>query len=440
MIFLPFIYFTLLTAFLAIKKKDFDVSVFMSGLFALTSFMSVVVVRSNLLGDAGILFTNDNLKLRLVPTLLYCILPTIAILPFAIIKTKNIKNMTLASDKVFMAFCICLLLVSVLNFYLPIDKLIDIFKNGTWLTKNYGENPSYTGLWEAKVKQSNGELMGYQIRLLRLPLIFGYVFYLSKSTILLLPCFFYSLCFLKKKMWFNILLLVGSASSLAISIQTSDRTEFINYALMFVVNLLLFKHLIKRKQWIVLSAVMIPITFVAVFYFVGVTKARFHTDDKGEIKGIVQYSGQSYLNFCYFYDNAKNEKPYFERMFPLTNHFILDKNYDNQTIKEQNKLNGFKTDVFTSFLGTFLLDLGKIPMILWTLMFFALCMLFLPPPNDSSMSFEVLMLLFALAAVPTFGVFYYRYLNFTHAMIPTIALGAALFSSIQIYLKKRLEK
>lgn len=435
MIYVPFIYFTILTVFLVVKKKDFDISVFMSGLFSFTSLMAIVIVKADILGDAGILFTKETLDLQFVPTLLYCILPTITILPFARFSMRNVENITIVSDKIFMAFSICLLLVALLNFYVSIDKFIDIFKNGTWLTKNYGESPSYTGLWQAKTHHYNGELHGYQIRLERLPMVFSYIFYLSNCTLLLIPCFFYSLCVTKKKWWFSVILLIGSISSLAISMQTADRTEFINYALIFIVNLLIFKYFIKKKQWITLAATLIPIVAVCVIYFIGVTKARFHTNESGELKGIVQYSGQSYLNFNYFYENAKTDTVFYERAFPLANHFLLDNDYENQSVEKRNALNGFKTNVFASFLGIFLLDMGKIPMILWTLAFSALCIFILPRPKDKAVSFWKIMMTYTLATVPVFGIFYYRYFHFTFALIPCVAFIMLAFSTIQTKLK-----
>lgn len=437
MIYVPFIYFTILTVFFAVKKKDFDISVFMSGLFAFTSLMAIVIVKADILGDAGILFTKDTLDLQFVPTLLYCILPTIAILPFARFSMRNIEKITIVSDKIFMFFSICLLFIALLNIYVSVDKFIDIFKNGTWLTKNCGGSPSYTELWQAKTNHYNGELHGYQIRIERLPLIFGYIFYFSNCTLLLIPCFFYSLCVAKKKWWFNVILIIGSISSLAISMQTADRTEFFNYALIFIVNLLIFKHLLNKQQWIKLAATLIPIFVVFVIYFVGVTKARFHTDESGELKGIVQYSGQSYLNFNYFYENAKTDTVFYERTFPLTSHFLMDNDYEYQSVEKRNAINGFKTNVFASFLGTFLLDMGKMPMILWVLAFFVLCILILPRPKEKTVSFWKIMVTYTLATVPVFGIFYYRYFHFTFALIPCIAFIMLVISTIQTKIKSK---
>ena len=430
MIFVPFIFFLLLTVFFVKRQKRFGICSYMSGLFAVVSFFSILIVKLGLTGEAGVLFSAENMHLGFLPTLLYCLLITLAIIPFSRVDGLENKEISVRSEKLFVAFCIFLLLLAALNFYLAVDNVINLIENGTWMSENkYTKNgyPSYSGLWALRTTHYNGCKSLSDIRLERLPKVFGYIYYLHNCTILLVPCFFYSLCCTNKKWWFNLLLLLGSISVPYLSIQRADRTEIVNYVIMFVLCIVFFWRVLKRKQWVFMGIVLAPIVFAATFYLVGVTKARFHTSDNGELKGFVQYAGQSYPNFCYVYENAHRDTIYYERVFPMTGHFVFDNNYDINAGKKRSEMHGFKADVFYSFLGTILLDFGKFPMILWTLAFAGLCMLFFRGKN-SDISFWKVLIIFALAEVPVFGIFYYRYYYYDLAMVFWVALGFFVLS------------
>ena len=430
MVFIPFIFFVFLTLFLAIKSKRVSVSVYMAGLFAITSFFAILIVKMGLLGDAGILFKTENLHLGIVPTLLYCLLITLAIIPFSRIDDLKNKDVSAGSDRLFVGFCVFLLLLAALNFYLASDSILSLCKNGIWLGENkYTKNgyPGYSGFWEIRSAHYNGMKSPSDIRLERLPKVFGYIYYLHNCTILLVPCLFYALCCAKKKWWFNLMLFAGSISVPFLSIQRADRTEIINYVLMFVFCVVLFWHHIRKRQWIFMGLVLVPVVIMAVVYMVGVTKARFHTENNGEINGIVQYSGQSYLNFCYIYENDAIDTVYTERVFPMVNHFLGNNDYDFQAIEKRNAMHGFKTDVFSSFIGIFLLDFGKVTMWLYVLAFSAFCIL-LFKKKENVVSFWNLLMVFVLAEVPVFGIFYYRYYYYDLAMVFWMASAFYLIS------------
>ena len=80
MIFLPFIYFFLLSCYLWLRHRTFDVSVYMSSLYTVTSFCALILVLENKLEGSGILFDGWEPELGIVPTILYCFLLTVTIL------------------------------------------------------------------------------------------------------------------------------------------------------------------------------------------------------------------------------------------------------------------------------------------------------------------------------------------------------------------------
>ena len=55
---IPFLWFTLLTVLLWRKHQGADISVYMSALYAFTSFLAIVIVAGDMMGEGGILFYN----------------------------------------------------------------------------------------------------------------------------------------------------------------------------------------------------------------------------------------------------------------------------------------------------------------------------------------------------------------------------------------------
>ena len=90
MILVPFIFFSLLTAYLWWRHQCFDVCVYMSSLYTFTSLMAIILVIGDLLEEGGILFDAYDIQLSPIPTLLYCGFITIGII--VIVGFRNIDN------------------------------------------------------------------------------------------------------------------------------------------------------------------------------------------------------------------------------------------------------------------------------------------------------------------------------------------------------------
>ena len=79
---LPLIYFGSLTFYFWKKHGTFDVSVYMSLLYTITSFCCVLMVAGgHLSADGGVLFDGWEPTFGVVPTVLYCGLVTLTIFP-----------------------------------------------------------------------------------------------------------------------------------------------------------------------------------------------------------------------------------------------------------------------------------------------------------------------------------------------------------------------
>ena len=409
MIFIPFLYFTCLTFFLWRKLNCVNVAMFLSAEYALTGLCAIVCVSMNWLDGGGIRYTSQDLELNVLPTFIYCLLHTILILPFALFNPRKVNEISIKHEKLFDYFAFFLLAVSLLNLYLVLDNIIQVISGGDFAT--------------LRSEHSAGEETLYQQKMKGLPRLLGYFLYFNRTTILALPCFFYSLCCLQKSKFFNVALLFSSLSVPLSGIVAADRTEMIFYLQSFCLCLCIFHPFIKQYQKRYLRIILIPLGTIMILYIGAVTISRFVDRDQGAQGGAFQYAGQGYLNFCYFFDHCNDKHIHTERMLPLYNKIIQDEIDYVELRNEISREQGFFISIFATYLGDFLCDTGITGMVIWVVLFLLLELLTLPKAlND--ITFGQVFWYYMLATIPMFGIFYYPY--FTWLQVVCIIICAVM--------------
>ena len=413
MLVIPFLYFTFLTIFWWKKHQGMDICVYLSGLYAISSFFSIVIVYADFLGAGGVLFDSNDLELGVIPTFLFCAFLTLSILPFSMIYSKKIKHITSTNKNILTGLAVILIIVGFINLYVVTDSTMEILSGDLASIRN---------------NHYKGAVSPAQIKVESLPSIFGYLYTLNYATILALPLLFHYLS-QKKQNWILCLLLLISSLSLPLAaIQTADRNEFIFYGMMFIFCLILFfKQLTKKAKRIIyfFSAVFCSLFLL---YVIAVSMARFEDREQGTSGGIIQYAGQGYLNFCYFWENANFEFIAPEREFPMISHTIFKVDSDDYRRSVRSGQQGFFISVFPTFIGEIMLDLSPIGMISWVIYYSLICFLIIRSSQREEYDIEEIIIIFALAAIPTFGLFYYRYFFFSHSLI-TITAALLYFAS-----------
>ena len=192
MILIPFIFFSFLTGYWWHKHGSVDICVYMSALYALTSLLAIVIVVSELLGEGGILYDNDNGHYGVIPTFLYCACISITLLPFSLIYGKDIKKITINAPWAVDLLSWMFIALSFLNLYLVADSTLDILQGDLGKIRS----DAYAGVESPAALKAES-----------LPFILGFFYYFNASTLLSIPIFFYNICFRKKAWWFNGLLL-----------------------------------------------------------------------------------------------------------------------------------------------------------------------------------------------------------------------------------------
>ena len=407
MIVIPFIYFCLLTYYWWNKHQGYDVCVYMSSLYTLTSLLAIIIVANDLLDEGGILFDSYDLELNIVPTVFYCLFLTMGMLPFSMIYRKELKTIQANNPLLVDALSCFLILIAFLNLYLVADSTLEILSGDLSTIRN----DHYEGI------ESPAEIKAESM-----PYIFRFLYYFKTSTLLAIPLFFYYLCFKRRPLWFLLLLLFTSLSMPIAGIQSADRTEVVLYGMMFVSCLILFHPHLSRKIKMALRFISIPIALAAIVYFVAVSDARFSKTEGGAATSALQYAGQGYLNFCFFWEKANKDHITAEREFPLIAHYVyhIDNDGDRRAVRSGQQ--GFFMSVFATYIGDVLLDLTPVGMILWVLTFFLIAVIIFKWPHREELNIGELLIFYVLSIIPIFGIFYYRLMSFTYSFMVILAI------------------
>lgn len=407
MILIPFIYFSLLTYYWWKKHEGFDVCVYMSGLYTLTSFLAIIIVANNLLDEGGILFDSYDIELNILPTILYCSLLTLGMLPFSMVYRKDMKNIYANNPLIVDALSCFLILIALLNLYLVADSTLEILSGDLSTVRR----DHYEGIESpAQVKAES------------MPYIFRFLYYFNTSTLLAIPLFFYYLCFGRRPWWFVLLLLFASLSMPIAGIQSADRTEVVLYGMMFLTCLILFRPHLSRKVKTILKIISVPIALAAIVYFVVVSDARFSKRDGGAATSALQYAGQGYLNFCFFWEKANTDYITAEREFPLISHYVYHIDNDDERRGVRSGQQGFFMSVFATYIGDVMLDLTPVGMILWVIIFFLFAVIIFRWPHREELNIGELLMFYVLSIIPAFGIFYYRLMSFTYSFMVILAV------------------
>lgn len=373
-----------------------------------------------MLEGGGILFDGWEPELGFIPTVLYCALLSITIVPFSFIRTEKIKHISNSHPILLLLLVSVLLLQALLNLYLVADSTYEILNGDLNAVResHYQENMSIS-----------------DIKAMSLPGPLQYFNYLNYSTILALPLFFYYSCIEKRSLWITSVLLFISLSAPLKAVQAVDRAELILYAQMFLFCIVFFKNTLTAATKKLLLWMSIPMVLVAGIYLAAVSAARFEETDEGTSGSVLQYAGQSYLNFCYFYENANPDLFYIEREIPIISHVLLRSDYGDVKAERSAK-EGFFIGVFATHVGSWLIDIGVVGCFVYAMIFSLICLLIIKYFNRTDYEISEVLILFVLSTTPIFGVFYYRFHSFQIALQYLIAGLLYLMSKYKFVWKR----
>lgn len=386
-LYLPFIFFLIL--FIVIfRKRGMDASSYITLLFVITSFFSILYVD---------LFPgNYNKYLTYTSTIEYCVLIALIIFPVYRFNTKRIKFVTNKNNKFITGIT--------LFFFFSTIIFILAYHNDLLIRLLYGD------IFELRQMATAGT----GLTLTKYPIyieIFLYpIRFVADMSYVMIFIFFYSITFMKKKKSFNIMAIIGSLPAILMGIIGIDRSRTFYWIVLFGLCAVIFWPQMNnsiRKRTSIISSVFLGI---AIFYISIVTIQRFSESDVGSKTSIISYAGQSYPNFCVFNESFNNPDGItLKYLFPSFHHFVL-KDYDGnvELQLEMSARTGMECGVFYTLLGSFILSDGCAGPFIITFVFLFIGSLCFRKKNNT-ISFERFFVSYLLLLIPATGFIAYIY-------------------------------
>lgn len=384
MIYFPFFYFCFLLIFIWVSKKRFELSGLITGAYVVTSFFAIIIDAKQLYGAAGCVKATIDVE----PTLLYCFLITLTIIPFFKLKpisvqnTNPIKNLKLFNNLIY--------------FYFGVLVLFVLFFSGEVISRI--QSPDIGELRNAIAAE--GDDLGFSrysgvLRIIaRLTFIFG-------STAMYLHVFyFYSIAFLKRSSKFNNLILLSSTTPILISMLSWDRSKFVYWIMSFIAVAIFFWPLLDVKRKKNIRIVFVFLVSLVVSYLAVITIARYGERDVGATNSLIVYAGQSFNNFCLFYDKLNITGISLQKAAPILNSIF---GASEEVSRADLYSSTIDTNVFASFSGIMIREIQVAGAILYSFIYFLLAMIIFQSTKKYSITkiFWVVIFLY----VPYLGVF-----------------------------------
>lgn len=222
--------------------------------------------------------------------------------------------------------------------------------------------------------------------------------------------YFYSLAFLKKSKLFNVLLLLSSTSYIFNVLTVVGRDGFILWLMSYLFGYLLFKTNMNDKTRRKQKKLFYSALGIAILFLIPITVARFfYLGKEVGINSLINYSGSQFSNFNNFFNRIPNPEKYgsINNIFPIFN-FDFNKNDDIflENWKDRVWAYGIDINVFSTFIGSFYVNIGKIGTFLLGIVFFLLGSFISRDSTQVSLSKIILITLFA--QIILHGLFYYK--------------------------------
>ena len=230
------------------------------------------------------------------------------------------------------------------------------------------------------------------------------LYWLGNLSYPILTMFFYSLCFMKGRLTFKLMLLIASLGHIIMGLVIGGRTNVFYWVMYFGLCLAIFNPYltIKKKQYV--YSISIPIFILLCFYISTVTIGRFADTQEGAGYSLWLYAGQSYINWCDWFDNVHWHPFSFNRLFPLTS-FFFDGSFDLTQYRyliHQNT--GMSMTIFYTFMGDIFVDIGLLGLTIYIFLYQFISRRVL---NGYSFDLTVLLYLCIVTIIPLHGLFFY---------------------------------
>ncbi len=414
MLYIPFVYFSAFLYYTIKKCGLISMPTLLVFVYVLTSFASILIDVTDAYAR-----NCEKIEITLFPTIVYCGLLTLSIYPFLKIKDKIIQEFSMVQKTwildwiVYVYFFIFVLMVIILT---P-----DLLRN--WALASISENLKADFRFGG---EKSITVTGWRLFIANRCVLFSF------GALNIIPIFFYNLCFRNKKKIFHFITIIGSMTILFTSILNQDRSRIVYWMMLFTLCFVFFYKFMDDTLKLKMKKVFVVLFGIGVAYVVIMNIRRFssdYNDSMESFKHIVNYAGQSFINFCHFFEKINIEKINITAGFPLTS-YLLDINYDSLDWYDyvENKT-GFYAVVFSTFIGELISYMGIPLTLFWIAIFYVIAKKCVRIENMKSISFYRFQVIFTLICVPYLGIFGHYYHAFITEFFSIIFLILGYYAS-----------
>lgn len=392
MIAVPCIYFSVLALFFFIRYRKIDLACFISLLYAITGYFSIVLGRSS---------AYANYSMSGWATLVYCGLISLMIIPIAKFSNASISYIKpIVNIKILKVFCWGILVVFVVWLSLSFSIIIEVLTGDMEKMRELAHTGVLGERW-----------MGGLPAPIRLVMVlFNYI--LGSSWILQFLAFF-SLAVQKLPTKYFVILMLCSLKGPLTGIMGADRSATAYWIIGLVACLLFFYSFLgkKEKKWITLLSIVL--VGALAIYLSSMTLARFEDSRSfGGVEGsLISYFGQNYIMFCHFFDTFTTPETTLEIIFPFTYSQLLGEGFGSGVAIQEHftLLTGVATGVFYTFLGQIMFSAGKVPMTIYAMVVALLAFVMLQRPRKQNANLKDCYLLLLFSSILFLGLFVHYY-------------------------------
>lgn len=397
MTYIPLVYFGCLSFVLYQRHKQIDIATIVSLIFAVSGLFSVLI---DINGYRS--YDTYNYEISIVPAALYCILLTLCILPLAkcdIINRIQIKPVS--NVKLLKLLSVVSIIWFLLTVYFSWDRFLFILMSGDMAEIR---SDLYKGITEDSWMLSLPGPVRFTFSLLNL--LFG-------CPWILLFLGFYSMIGNRIPLFYSYCFLIASLSGPYCGILGVDRSSSAYWIMSAVTLYILFRNQLPSSTKKQLSVLGLVALVGVIAYLAAMTIARFGERDSsgGALGSLISYFGQSYINFCYFFDKYDLPYHHFGIVFPFTSQYIFGVPSGGVTIQEaMTWLSQKETGVFYTFIGHMIIGIGQFWAIIMTMAYSFFSFKTLGKINrKKEIDIMSLYLYFAFASVVLLGLFEHYY-------------------------------
>ena len=356
MIYIPVVYFSCLSLILYKNNRRVDIATIIAMIFAVSGLFSVLLDINNYRD-----FDTVHYQISFIPAFLYCFLLTLCIIPISscniinrtnISPVKNVKLIKLISVVAVIWFVLTLILGGDTLAYVLTGDMKEIRGD---IYRGFGVGES----WMSKLPTP-------------LRLLFAILNLTFGCPWILLFLGFYTMIGDKVPLKYSYFLLFASLSGPVHGIMGADRSATAYWIIAAITLYVLFQRQLPIKVRKQLSLLGLVVLIALIAYLTAMTISRFGEGktEYGALGSLIPYFGQSYINFCYFFDNYNLPYHHFGIIFPFTSEYLLNIPSGGTVIQaEMTKLSHIETGVFYTFIGQIIVGIGQFWAIFVTLIY-----------------------------------------------------------------------